>query len=139
MPDDPRFLRLARSISECETVDWTETTRSTSDAQERDVVQCLRVVENIARFHQSWGSPVGDESRAARGASREPRPAAPAAGSRRAEDPGLRRWGHLEILEKIGEGVFGEVYRAWETTLAREVALKLLRADAQTVAMTLAP
>jgi len=38
------------------------------------------------------------------------------------------RWGHLELLERIGDGTFGEVYRARDTQLDREVAVKLLRA-----------
>lgn len=36
-------------------------------------------------------------------------------------------WGTLEIREKVGEGSFGEVYRAWDPALCREVALKLQR------------
>ena len=37
-----------------------------------------------------------------------------------------RTWGPFNLLEKVGIGAFGEVYRAFDTTLEREVALKLL-------------
>ena len=36
------------------------------------------------------------------------------------------RWRHLVILDKIGEGSFGTVYRAYDSQLAVDVALKLL-------------
>lgn len=38
-------------------------------------------------------------------------------------------WGPLRLLERIGHGAFGDVYRAWDSRLDREVALKLLPAD----------
>ena len=46
-----------------------------------------------------------------------------------ASEPAPRKWGHLEHLEKIGRGEFGEVYRAWDVQLERQVALKLSRTD----------
>ena len=36
-------------------------------------------------------------------------------------------WGGMRLIEELGRGSFGRVYRAWEDTLAREVALKVIR------------
>ena len=43
--------------------------------------------------------------------------------------PDRTRWGHLEIRNEIGRGASATVYRAWDTRLAREVALKLFAPD----------
>ena len=41
------------------------------------------------------------------------------------------QWAHLRVLERIGRGSFGEVFRAWDTRLDREVALKLLPVEGE--------
>lgn len=41
----------------------------------------------------------------------------------------LFAWGPLQVLEQIGAGSFGSVWRAYDPDLRREVALKLLRED----------
>src|ERR687890_818934 len=39
--------------------------------------------------------------------------------------PDRARWGHLDLLNVVGRGSYGMVYRAWDTRLERLVALKL--------------
>jgi Tol biopolymer transport system component len=72
---------------------------TTSPAADRDLIPHLRLVARIAEAH-----------RAERG-------------------EGPASWAHLELRGRIGQGAFGEVHRAWDPRLEREVALKLLGAD----------
>src|SRR5262249_47468121 len=76
--------------------------------------------------------PVGVDSHDAKGTdsatSTQPFPDAPVVETR---EPPPHSWGHLAKLRKIGEGVFGEVYHAWDALLEREVALKLYREAAE--------
>jgi tetratricopeptide (TPR) repeat protein/predicted Ser/Thr protein kinase len=61
-------------------------------------------------------------------ATRRKKPEAPPSPVAHKPTPDGPRWGELVLLDKVGEGHFGEVYRAWDVVLEREVALKLMRA-----------
>src|SRR5437773_2697603 len=80
------------------------------DEHERRLLKQLRLVAGLADVHRSQ---VDD-------------PAPPVANLPWVSTSG-ERWGHLLLIEKIGEGSYGEVYRARDTWLDREVALKLLK------------
>jgi eukaryotic-like serine/threonine-protein kinase len=107
------LLPLAESIADGSAVDWEAAeARATSD--ERAIIQQLRVLSNLAGLHRSM-----------------PRHAAarPPLLSRVSNAPAIGSWGHLALLERLGGGTFGDVYRVWDNHLEREVALKLLRID----------
>lgn len=53
----------------------------------------------------------------------------PACDPAAAADARLTTWGAFELREKVGQGGFGEVYRAWDPKLQRDVAVKLLLAS----------
>ena len=66
-------------------------------------------------------SPTSESAR--QPAARTRRTPRAARGHRRRAD----QHGHFRLLEKIGEGQFGDVYRAHDPWLDRDVAVKLLK------------
>lgn len=95
---------VVSSVSDGERIDWQSATESVEHS-DRGLIEPLRIVSFLSRIHH--------EGFASDALAAPPRLA-----------PG--RYGHLEIFERIGGGMRGEVYRARDTRLERDVALKLL-------------
>lgn len=66
---------------------------------ERGFLKQLRLLDHLTRAHHDAQSPVG------------------------------KHWGPLLVVERIGSGTFGDVYKARDTALDRDIALKLLRSS----------
>jgi tetratricopeptide (TPR) repeat protein len=113
--DQDRLAALAESVADKTPSDWLAAEAGARDARERRLVSHLRAVAAIGRARASLDVGAGRDPRE-RGAGLS-LPALP---------PGAL-WGDLRILERLGQGRFGDVYRAWDPALDREVALKLLR------------
>ncbi len=112
---DPDLERTAGQVADHETPDWELETGNHPDL--RGPLAALRMMARLAAAH-----------REVRRRFEPDRSVDPGAG---ADDPEQREpafsWGFLRALDPIGEGSFGEVWRAWDPSLEREVALKLRR------------
>lgn len=104
-PDERRFEELIESVADRHAIDWERVEADAAGGEERTRYQAVRDVERMAEFHRSL--------------QRD----APGAGT----TPAIERWGELLVLEHVGAGASGDLYRAWDPALQREVALKLLR------------
>jgi eukaryotic-like serine/threonine-protein kinase len=113
-PDDAWLIALGAAVSDGQPVDWDEAERLASDSEKREIVRNMRRLASVVSAHRSDAAASG-------------------------EAPELldtpvtaRHWRHIVLFESIGAGAFGTVYRGWDPTLDRDVAVKLLPATAQT-------
>jgi len=105
------LLPLAESIVDGSVVDW-EAAEARATTDEQAIIRQLRVLSNLAGLHRSLPRDGGGRRNALQSSS-----------------PAIGTWAHLTLLARLGGGAFGEVYRAWDRHLEREVALKLLKND----------
>jgi len=113
-PDDEQLLPLAVAIADGTAVDWP--------AASTAVLQRLQCLERLVRGHEA----VRSLPARAGGAARETLLTEARRKAALSDHPLRVQWGPLIVHEKIGRGSFGDVYRAWDPRLDREVALKLI-------------
>jgi serine/threonine protein kinase/Tfp pilus assembly protein PilF len=115
-PDRDEYERLLQSVADCAPVDWAALDAAAATSAERTSYRNLRLVARVAELHRTL---VLDE---------QDGPGwAPASDEGSMADPST--WGHLSITSRLASGAFGRIYRAHDSQLNRDVALKLLRGD----------
>jgi len=128
--DAPNLLELAGRVSDGTSLNWDEAEHRASSEEERRVVRHLRLIDEVASVHRN---------QLAEDETCDPLEMSTSACSTLSDSwamvdedgkkVAIHRWGPLEVKKKIGEGAFGEVFRAWDSNLQREVALKLLKKE----------
>jgi eukaryotic-like serine/threonine-protein kinase len=143
MKGDSALLEIASSVADGEAVDWSKASALATDERERALISRLKIIASIGDVHRSTDdaeAPPADGASTLDVRGRVVGHIRPAVGA----DPGARtppaapeiadpstgvRWGRLLLQERVGAGVYGEVYRAFDESLRRDVAVKLLRAS----------
>jgi len=112
--DAAALLSLAESVADGSAIDW-DAAAAVASPDDAALLKQLRIVTQVATLHRTLPANPGDLTTRAGGGG--------------ASVAAIGRWAHLHLIQRIGQGSSGEVYRAWDPHLEREVALKLLSAD----------
>jgi serine/threonine protein kinase len=112
MSADSRLDEVYGSVADGQPVDWTTLESHTTD-DTRELVEQLRIVSELARVHRLLEEPPSTDRTTIEFGGRQ-------------ADPAVLHWGRYTLVEKLGTGTFGTVYRAWDPELERHIAIKLL-------------
>src|SRR6185312_11146825 len=115
MQPERDYESLLESVADGAEIDWAALDASAATSAERTRYRNLRLVARVSQLHRTL---VLDE---------EPESRPGLVDEAGAADPAT--WGHLAIAARIASGSFGRIYRAHDSQLNRDVALKLLRGD----------
>jgi hypothetical protein len=108
--------RALDAVADRTPVDWDALEREAGTEVDRDWIRWVRVLEGVAGLHQA---DAGEASREDGSQTLPPDDTA-------LTDEGSTSWGKYVLVQKVGEGGFGSVYRAWDPDLQLEVAIKIL-------------
>jgi eukaryotic-like serine/threonine-protein kinase len=118
-------------------IDWEGVEREIRSERDRELLRQLRVVAQLSDLQRVEIDRIDTPPLAASAKARDRLRTQSLSLLADADTPAVRddddraplptrRWGRLELHERVGEGAFGEVYRAFDPQLEREVAVKLL-------------
>ncbi len=142
-PERDALSQIVDSVADgAGSLDWDALESELANDHDCVLIRQLRILARISDVHRSAGE-AASETVAAKVIGRiEPIPTIPLSQPARRADSGPgadsgiapsgqtpEQWGSLQLVEKVGEGTFGEVYRAFDSQLHREVALKLLKPE----------
>ncbi len=125
-------------------LDWGSMTVELHDERDRELLRHIRLLSQIADVQRTQSGVEDDaalrvKARAIASVLPFGEPARERGGeaSTVSQDVAVAgdvpRWGRVELLELVGKGTFGDVYRAHDGQLQREVAVKLLHAGTRLV------